>query len=153
MKRFQPRFAIISRIRENERDAKRQSLADAYRAESILQEQKKELLEQITEVLNIRREVTHAKKLQPSILMTSQRYEHDLRAQVQRIDEDITAVRKEIDKRQEELILAEKEVRTLEVLNERLRAEHRIAEQREEQKLLDEVASRRHWEKLSKQEA
>ena len=152
MKPFQPRFAIVSRIRENERDAKRQALADAYRAESILRDQKNALETQIAEVLELRRQVTHAKKLQPSILMTSQRHEHDLRAQVQKIEDDMGAVREEIGRRQQDLILAEKEVRTLEILNERREAEHRIAEERERQKQLDEVASRRYWQQQNTQE-
>ncbi len=139
---YRPRLSAVSRLRESQRDEKRQHVADALRAEAILNEQQQQLLHEIESVINDRREATKSKKIDPNHLIESQRYETNLRAQQKQLTENITAVEVETTRRQQALVQAEREVRTIELLEERGLQQHQLEEQRLEQRNMDEIASR-----------
>jgi flagellar export protein FliJ len=54
-----------------------------------------------------------------------------------------------LQEKRQEVIEADKQVKVLERLKDRLRERHRYEEAKTEQKLLDEVAQRRHFGKES----
>lgn len=139
---YRPRLTAVTRLRESQRDDKRQQVADALRAETILKEQQQELSQEIETVINDRREATNTKKIDPNLLIASQRYETNLRLQQKQIAQNITAVEVETTRRQQELVQAEREVRTIELLEERGLHKHQAEEQRREQQEMDEIASR-----------
>lgn len=149
---YQPRLTAVTRLRESERDEKRQQLADALQAETILNEQQNQIIQEIETAINDRREATNSQSFDPNLMIASQRYETNLRAQQKQIIDNIAAVEVETKRRQEELVQAERAVRTIELLEERGRQKHKSEEQVRAQREMDEIASRRKMSQQKHQE-
>lgn len=143
MKRFTFRLATLQRLRENLRDERRSQLADAYRADEILQEQEQRLAQEQACLSAALREAAAPGEIEVDRLLSDHRYSLLLIAQQRHLSQQRQAVGEEIERRRQLLIEADREVRVLEKLKEHQLQRHRDEENRQEIKQLDEVAQRR----------
>lgn len=142
MKRFSFRLATLQRLRENLRDERRSLLADAYRADEILQEQEARLEQEQTGLAAALREAAAPGEIAVDRLLADHRYALLLAAQQKHLSQQRQTVAQEIERRRQLLIEADREVRVLEKLKEHQLQRHREEEVRQEMKQLDEVAQR-----------
>jgi flagellar export protein FliJ len=122
------------------RDQQRSALADAYRAEQVLDEQRSELAIEETDLRELQRSALHAEQLDINRLLESQRYEMILRANEQHLARQSQQLAAEVERRRLAVVEADRSVRVLDLLEERQRREHSRQQQRREVKQLDEVA-------------
>lgn len=133
------RLATLLKLRLDERDRRRNDLAQAMEAERVLQTRLADLDHEIAAV----RENSAATKLGPinvDDLLQSNRYELMLRAQRKGVEGQIAQVRAEIERRRQALVEADRNVRVLEKLRERQLEAAAAEESRLEAKEFDEIA-------------
>ncbi len=140
MARFKFRLATLLKLREAARDERRAELAQAYRADDVLNEH----LEQVRTELNFLEEQCR-KAAGPGIididrLIEAQRYEIILKVQQRHLNEQRGRLAAEIERRRVALLAANREVRILDKLREHQLEQHNQAENRLDIKRLDEVA-------------
>lgn len=142
MAEFHFRLAAVLRIREQERDEKRQELIQAVTARDIL-EQHRQGLEEERRILGkkLRRSLAQG-KIDADQMLAWRRYEMLLNVQREQVQKQIEAVEQEIEKRQAVLREANRAVKALELLRDRQMQEFNRAERRKEMKRLDETAAR-----------
>lgn len=145
MARFKFRLQTLRRIREIYRDEQRGRLATAFEAERILQQQRDALAAEAAEHLENQRRAMREGLIDVNWMLTTQRYQLALEAQSSVLRQQAAKLAEEVERRRVALVEADREVRVLDKLEERQRAQHRIGAVRAETKLLDEVASVR-WE-------
>jgi flagellar protein FliJ len=143
MSTFKFRLATLLRLRENDRDQRRAELAQAYQADDIMRQQQDELERERREMLDTNRRTAEPGEVDIDRLIQIGRYELLLKAHSDRIRRQREAVAVEIERRRETLVHANREVRILENLREKLRDRHREEDGRRETKTLDEVAIQR----------
>ncbi|MCI0333737.1 MAG: hypothetical protein L0228_11010 [Planctomycetes bacterium] len=145
MAKYKFRLETLRKVREGRRMQQRQALAEAFRAEQVLLEQRAELATEETELRAIQRSATEGRYLDVNRLLEAQRYELLLKARAQELAKQATLLAAETDRRRQLLVEADRDVRVLELLEERHREEHKRRMQRLERKQLDEAALyRRH---------
>ena len=142
MKKFQFSLQPLQRLREMQRDQRRVELAEAYRAEQVLDLKRQQLERQVANVRVAVREQTGTGPIDVDRLLALQRHELLLRSQGKQLNEQITQIRAEAEKRRAVLIEADQQVQVLEKLRERHWRRYSQAAAREEIKQLDEVAQR-----------
>lgn len=140
MAKFKFRLNTLLRLREISRDGRRQRLAQAYRADEILQQQQEQVKQQLAQLAEKCRRASGPGPVDIDRLLEAQRYEVVLRAHGQETGKQREAVTVEIDQRHQALVEADREVRVLEKLREKQLRRHREEENRREVKELDEVA-------------
>jgi flagellar protein FliJ len=145
MARFNFRLQTLRRLREIHRDEQRGRLATAYEAERILAEQRNALIAETAALVESQRALMQQRALDVNQLLTAQRYQMALEAQIRTLADQAARLAEEVERRRQSLVEADREVRVLDKLEERKRQQHRAASQRAETKVLDEVASTR-WE-------
>ncbi|MBA3484307.1 MAG: flagellar export protein FliJ [Pirellulales bacterium] len=145
MARFNFRLQTLRRLREIHRDEQRGRLATAYEAERILAEQRNAVVAETASLVDSQRQLMQQGSLDVTQLLTAQRYQLALEAQIRALADQAARLAEEVERRRQSLVEADREVRVLDKLEERKRQQHREASQRAETKLLDEVASTR-WE-------
>jgi flagellar export protein FliJ len=143
MAKFKFRLATLLRIREATRDQRRAELAEAYRVDDLLGGHLDRLAEELGRLQAQCRQAAGPGTVDVDRLVAAQRYEVTLRAQQHLLTGQREAVRAEIDRRRQVLQAADRDVRLLEKLRERLADRHRQEEHRRELKQLDEVAGQR----------
>jgi flagellar FliJ protein len=143
MGKYKFRLATLQKVREAHRDRERAALAEAFRAEQVLADRRKELTAEAEELQNLQRSAVAGPLLNVNRLLEAQRYELVLKARSAELAQQQAMLAVETERRRQQLIEADREVRVLERLDERHHQEHRRREQRIEVKQLDEVASRR----------
>ena len=143
MAKFKFRLATLLKLREAARDERRAELAEAYRADDILNER----LQQIHGELNAMsigcRKAAGPGAVNIDLLIESQRYEVTLRACEKQTLAQRQRLAVEIERRRESLLAANREVRVLEKLREHQIERYREEENRRDVKRLDEVAQQR----------
>jgi len=140
MAKYKFRLATLLRLRENTRDERRAELAEAYRADNLLKERIGNIDSEM-DALKSRQQATAAPgAVNVDLLVESQRYEISLRAEKTHFQQQRKTIAEEIDRRQQRLIEANREVRVLEKLRETQENRHREEEERQEAKVLDEAA-------------
>jgi flagellar FliJ protein len=141
MPSFRFRLTTLLRLREGERDERRTRLADAQQAEDIVNSR----IADIDAGLGRLRDETgrHSRPgpMDVDALMELQRYELLLKAERQAALQQRELVAAEVERRREALVAADREVRVLERLRETQQQRHRQAEERQERKVLDEIAT------------
>jgi len=145
MARFTFRLQTLRRLREIHRDEQRGRLATAYEAERILAEQRNAVIAETAAMVESQRALMRQGALDVNQLLTAQRYQMALEAQIRTLADQAARLAEEVERRRQSLVEADREVRVLDKLEERKRQQHREASQRAETKVLDEVASTR-WE-------
>jgi flagellar FliJ protein len=142
MAKFQFRLATLQKLRELHRDELRAKLAEAVRANQILEEQLSQVAAEIESLQAMRREVVQSSLVEVDPLLQAQRYHGVLLAQQATMHEQSRLLLAEIERRRQSVVEADRQVKVLEKLHERKLEEYRRGEMRSEMKVLDEVASR-----------
>lgn len=149
MARFHFRLQTLRRLREIHRDEQRFRLATAYEAERILAEQQAALDAEQAALAASQRHAMQQTPLDVNRLLESQRYQLSLQAQDRVLAGQAEQLAVEVERRRAAMIEAEREVRVLDKLELRQRAQFAQAQQRAETKQLDEMASVR-WKGLKR---
>jgi flagellar export protein FliJ len=143
MTKFSFRLKTLLRLRQAGRDERRAELAQACQAEEILRKEGRQLATELEELAQRCRAKSSPGRVDVDTLLDARRYELVLRAGSQRLDQQLQAVAAEIQRRRAALAEADREVRVLEKLRQKQYDRHRDEMNRQEIKLLDEVAARR----------
>src|SRR4051812_1986702 len=141
MAKYKFRLESLQKVREAHRDQQRASLAEAFRAEQVLAENRAQLIAEEQELLALKRTASEGRYLDINRLLEAQRYELLLKAQSQELAKRAVLLAAETERRRQTLVEADREVRALELLDERHRQSHNRQQQRVETKLLDETAT------------
>ena len=145
MAKYKFRLATLQKVREARRTQQRQTLAEAFRAEQVLADSRAALAAEEVELVAMKRLASEGKYLDVNKLLEAQRYELMLRDQAQELEKQATLLAAETERRRQLLIEADRDVRVLEMLDERHREEHKRRVQRAESKQLDEIAQITRW--------
>jgi flagellar FliJ protein len=140
MAKYQFRLATLQKVREARRTQQRQSLAEAYRAEQVLAENREALAAEEIGLRKLQRSATQGKYLDVNMLLEAQRYELLLKARSLELSKQATLLAAETERRRQLLVEADREVKVLELLDKRHREEHNRRRQQQELKQLDEAA-------------
>ncbi|MGV3483616.1 MAG: flagellar export protein FliJ [Planctomycetaceae bacterium] len=143
---FKFRFDSIVRLRENERDAARASLAEAYEAMRQIEIRRKELTD-ARAALDQESLLRRSGRLSVDRLLSDGRYERQLTAELAQISMTAEKVEAELIRRQTVLTEANAAVRQMELLKERELAAYTLAQEKISQANLDEIAGRGHRRK------
>jgi flagellar protein FliJ len=143
MAKFKFRLATLLKLREATRDERRAELAEAYRADDILQERLDQIHGELDAMKSGCRKAVGPGAVNIDLLIESQRYEVTLRAYEKQALAQRERLAAEIERRREALLAANREVRVLEKLRDHQLERHRDEENRRDIKRLDEVAGQR----------
>jgi flagellar FliJ protein len=144
MANYKFRLATLQRVRQARRDRERAALAEAYHAEQVLVERRQQLAAEQAELRNLQRSAVAERCLDVNRLLEAQRYELVLKAREMEIGRQMATIAVETERRRQVLVEADRDVRVLELLDERQLREHQRRQQRVEAKQLDEAAIQRH---------
>jgi flagellar export protein FliJ len=134
------RLETLRKVREASRDERRAALGEAFRAAEVLAGRRMELVAQQAELRDLQRSVASGRYLDVNRLLEAQRYELVLKARGDELAKQTTLLAAEIERRRQTLVEADREVRVLELLDERQRREHNRQQARREGRQLDEAA-------------
>ncbi len=140
MPKFKFRLTTLMRLRENTRDERRSELAEAYRVDDLVKQRIQSLAAEMDSLKAQRRVAAGPGTVDVDLLVESQRCEVALKTQQAQFEQQRQAIAGEIQSRQQRLVEANREVRVLEKLREKQLEKHRQEENRQEGKVLDEVA-------------
>jgi flagellar protein FliJ len=143
MPKFTFRLSPLLRLREAFRDERQMELADAYRADDVLKEHLEASRGELVVLAEGCRRAVGPGPVDIDRLLTAQRYEAVLEAQVQHILQQRELVAQEIERRRQALVHANREVRVLEKLREHQADRYMQEESLRDIKRLDEVAQQR----------
>lgn len=143
MPRFRFRLESVLKLRRAKRDERRQKLAEAYEAEQVLQRHQQELADEMEQVRARLREESMPGEVNVDGLLDVHRYELLLLARRAQLQQQQARIAEEVARRRQALVEADREVRTLEKLEEKQALAHRQNEQRLEIKQFDESAQQR----------
>lgn len=144
MAKYKFRLATLQKVREARCDQQRAELAEALRAEQLLADRRAELLAEQQELLQLQRESSGAHFLNVNRLLDAQRYELVLKAREVELTQQQAAVAAEAERRRLALVESTRDVRVLELLDDRQRREYEKELQHTEARQLDEVAVQRY---------
>ena len=142
MARFRFRLATLRKLRESHRDELRGKLAEAYQAVQKLEEQQLVIVDELLALQDVQRRATEGTTTSVNSLLEAQRYQAVLRAQQSTLRDHSKVLSTEVERRRQNVIEADQQVRVLDKLNERQKLEHQQTLNRAEVKELDEIASR-----------
>jgi flagellar protein FliJ len=143
MSKYKFQLEALQKVREAHRDQQRVSLAEAFGAEQILAENRAELAAEEEEMRELKRSAAEGPYLDVNRMLEAQRYELLLKAQGQQMAKQAALLEAETERRRQALVEADREVRVLELLDERHRSAHVRGQQKDETKRLDEAATNR----------
>ena len=147
MAKYRFRLEVLQKVRQIQRNEDRARLADAYRAEEVLDAQRVELTKQLAELRDLQRTATSGPQFDINTLAAAGRYEPVLKGQQQVLDDQKKLLDEETERRRQALLESDRSVRALELLDQRRREEFHRRQMRTEAKQLDEVASVQTWRK------
>jgi flagellar protein FliJ len=143
MAKFQFRLATVLRLGESVRDDRRVQLAEAYRADELLEHRDAMLAKELASLRAACRKAMAPGSVDLDRIVEVQRYELALRAQQKHFAQQRMAVANEIERRREALLAANREVRVLEKLRERQQQRHQHEEMLRDIRQLDEAGAAR----------
>ncbi len=141
MAKYTFRLNTLQKVREVRRDQQRASLAEAFRAEQVLVEKKAQIMAEEQALRELQRSAAADQYLNVNRLLEAQRYDLLLKAQSRELAKQALLLAAETERRRQVLVEADRDVRVLELLDERHRRAHDRQEQRTETKRLDEAAT------------
>lgn len=144
MARFRFRLAALRRLREIRRDELQARLAEAIRAQELLDQQATRLGEQLTALLETQRQQLASRSPNVNRLLEAQRYALALQAMQRTLEQQRGQLAQEAEARRRAVVEADREVRVLDRLADKQLAAHRRAEQSAEQRILDEIGGQRY---------
>lgn len=140
MSHFPFRLATLLRLREAARDQLRIALAEACRADEELADQLIRLGLERQRLQAECRAVAEPGAVDIDRLVETHRYVSALRLREKDLQEQRRTAAVEIDRRRQSLVEADQNVQALEKLRDRRFERHRLEEERQEAKHLDEIA-------------
>lgn len=143
MAKFHFRLATLQKLRELHRDELRTKLAEAVKANQILEEQLTQVAAEIEHLQTMQRGAMQGTQIDVDPLLEAQRYHGVLLAQQKTMHEQSRLLLAEIERRRQSVVEADRQVKVLEKLHDRKLAEFRQEQLRAEIKVLDEVAARK----------
>lgn len=141
MAKYKFRLETLRKVRKARRDQQRASLAEAFRAEQVLAERRAQLAVEEQAMRELQRSAAAGRYLDVNRLLEAQRYDLLLKAQSQESAKQAALLAAETERRRQTLVEADRDVRVLELLDDRHRRAHVREEQRKETKRLDEIAT------------
>lgn len=144
MPAFRFRLATLLKLRETTRDERRSQLAEALRIETLIDDQLEQVEQTLARLLVDRAKSSSPGPVNVDWLLDAQRYELALRTKERDFRQQLQSVRLEVERRRQTLAEADREVRVLEKLRESQHERHIADERRDDQKVMDEIASLRH---------
>jgi flagellar protein FliJ len=144
MSKYRFRLETLEKLRIAERDQRRAALADGYRAEQILVDQRMALAAESAALRESQRTALASPYMNINQIVEAQRYDSVLYAQQNLLKEQAGRLAVEVERRRLAVVEADRAVRVLDKLDERRRDEHRKEQERAEHRQLDEIASTRH---------
>lgn len=143
LKKFRFRLATLRKLRESRRDELRSKLAEANRAITLLENQLDSVQRELHELQAAQRSALDDTKTDVNGLLAAGRYQTVLRMQQSTMQDQAKLLATEVERRRQAAIEADIQVRVLDKLEERQKAEHRHKLQQAEIKELDEMGSQR----------
>ncbi len=143
MTQFRFRLESLLKLRMAERDRRREELANAYRADQVLQQRQEAVEQEIVETHRQTKERSAPGTIHVDRLLNTHRYELILHAQLQQIRGQRQVIAAEIERRRQALVEADRELRILEKLREKCSIAFEYNEHKAQVRLLDEMALRR----------
>ena len=140
MGKYKFRLETLHKVREATRDERRLALAEAFRAGEMLAAQRQELVAEEVALREVQRSAVAGRYLDVNRLLEAQRYELLLKSRGEELAKQSTLLAAEIERRRQTLVEADRDVRVLELLDERHRREHKRRQTRRETAQLDEAA-------------
>jgi flagellar export protein FliJ len=144
MSQYKFRLETLRKLRQARRGERRISLAEAFRADELLSERQEEVAAEKSQLRALQLAAASEQNLDVNLLLEAQRYELVLRARDQEIANQRALLETETERRRLALVEADRDVRSLDLLDERQRSEHQRNMRRTENKQLDEIAVQRH---------
>ena len=141
MARFRFRLSTLQKIREIHRDELRTKLAEAIQAQQILEQQLLVVDRELGELEETRRSAVAGGVTNINALLAAQRYQAVLLAQRGTMQQQSQLLATEAENRRQAVVESDRQVKVLEKLHDRQRAEHMREQLVAETKVLDEVAS------------
>lgn len=141
MAAFRFQLDSLRKLRTIVRDRMRVRLGEALQAEGVLEQRQQELHQELLELKQRQRQSVASTEPDVNILLDLQRYEAHVIGQIQNHVKQIKTVQDEVEKRRSQLAEAEKDVRILDKLEDRKRAEFQKEVLRQEALELSEVAT------------
>lgn len=137
------RLETLLKLRRDHRDAMRDEYAQAVQAGQILRERVESLERQRGELQDSLRQTLSGNEVAVDQVLDSRRYEFVLR--LERVDllKKLEMIEEETERRRENLLEAERELKTVDRLRERWEIEQGAVERRVEQSRLDEFSAAR----------
>ncbi|MGW8256825.1 MAG: hypothetical protein ACWGMZ_05005, partial [Thermoguttaceae bacterium] len=126
MAKFKFRLATLLKLREAARDERRTQLAQAFRADEILQDHQDQVADEFDSLKKLCRKAGGPGSVDLDLLLESQRYEVVLKIHQRRLNEQRQQLALEIERRRAALLTANREVQILEKLREHQAREHKL---------------------------
>ena len=140
--KFKYRLAPLLKIRENIRAEKQAELNQAYEAAQIVEEKLQQVQSELVRNGELGREAIQKGRVSVDYLLALRRHEAVLLAEQSQAQEQLEQIRQEIERRRIALMEADREVKVLEKLREKLKIKHLQEEALAELKQMDEIAGR-----------
>lgn len=144
MSAYQFRFTTIQKLRSAELDHRRQRWADACRALAALADHRDALDHELAELRGLQRANHQARQLDVDKLLAAERHVTALLSQRQELVHQEKTLAAEVDQCRLDVAEAQRDVRALELLDERQRARHREDQARVATRNADETSLERH---------
>jgi flagellar FliJ protein len=129
MTQFRFRLESLLRLRTAERDRRREELANAYRADQVLQQRQEAVEQELAETQRQTKQRSEPGTIHVDMLLNTHRYELVLTAQRQQIQRQRQVIATEMERRRQALVEADRELRILEKLREKHASEFEYAQQ------------------------
>jgi flagellar protein FliJ len=143
MKKFKFRLTTLLQLREAARDERRTLLAQAYLALEKLGQQRAQVERQLAQTQHEHQRAAAPGEVNVDRLMNTDRFQAILKAELQVLAQQTTAIEGEVEKRRQALVAADREVRVLEKLRQTQQQRYLEGHMLLDNKELDEVAGRR----------
>jgi flagellar export protein FliJ len=140
MAKYKFKLEALRKIRDAKRSQQRVSLAEALRAEQVLAASRAELVAEEADLRRLQRSANTGKYLDVNRLLEAQRYELLLKLRSQELAQQATLLAVETERRRLALVEADRDVRVMELLDERQRRAYDLRREQSEIKQLDEIA-------------
>ncbi|MGL6227141.1 MAG: flagellar export protein FliJ [Thermoguttaceae bacterium] len=140
MAKFRFRLSPLLKIREHVREERQGEFIKAQEAERIILEQLDRVRAEITNCLEMGRSAIQSGRISVDYLLALRRQEAFLLTQQNHADGQLKLVREEIERRRLALMEADRDVKVLEKLREKMEERHQQEEQQVELKQIDEIA-------------
>lgn len=144
MTQFHFRLQSLLKLRKLQRDRCREALADAYRADQILQSRESELAEEVHTARQEKRQFTEGGPLEVNRLLDTYRYELLLQSQLRTLERQRLQIAQETERRRLAAVEAEQELQVLEKLRQRQAEAHARQEDKVVTRTMDDIALRQY---------